>query len=72
MSTTRGRKYKYIHSFGPNTGWNAVKELYARDGLDMLSDEQLAEVVSDLTRQWRFRQKINRNNRSILSSKGQK
>ena len=45
MSTTRGRKYKYIHSFGPNAGFDAVKELYARDGLDMLSDEQLAEVV---------------------------
>jgi len=72
MSTTRGRKYKYIHSFGPNAGFDAVKELYARDGLDMLSDEQLAEVVSDLTRQWRFRQKINRKNRAILASKGQK
>jgi len=48
----------------PNAGFDAVKELYARYGLDMLSDEQLAEVVSDLTRDWRREQKRNRENRA--------
>lgn len=63
--TTRERKYRYIHSFGQYAGLDAVKKLYSRYGLDMLSDDQLAEVVSDLTRDWRFRQKMNRRNRLL-------
>lgn len=63
VMSTRERKYRYIHSFGQAAGFNAVKTLYARYGLDMLSDEQLAEVVSDLTRDWRREQRRNRENR---------
>ncbi|HAX40036.1 MAG TPA: hypothetical protein DCY10_04045 [Clostridiales bacterium] len=61
--STRERKYRYIHSFGQHAGADAVRVLYARYGLDMLSDAQLAEVVSDLTQQWRFQQRMNRRNR---------
>lgn len=61
---TRERKEQFLLSFGVSTPRKAVERLFARHGLDMLSDEQLDEVVSDVIADWRLRERMNRRNRA--------
>lgn len=48
MQATRERKIRFIKSFGDRAARDAVLSLFARYGLDMLSDDLLDEATSDL------------------------
>lgn len=48
MQSTRERKTRFIKSFGDRAARDAVLSLFARYGLDMLSDDLLDEATSDL------------------------
>jgi hypothetical protein len=67
--TTRARKEKFIRGFGSNAAKNAVLTLFYRYGLDMLTDEQLAEVTFDLVQDWRSASKRNAENRAINAAR---
>lgn len=67
--STRARKEKFINSFGRNAAKDAVMMLFSRYGLDMLTDEQLAEVVTDMVDDCRSRSRRNAENRLINASR---
>ncbi|MFC3706326.1 hypothetical protein ACFOOL_16385 [Devosia honganensis] len=48
MESTRERKTRFIKSFGDRAARDAVLSLFARYGLDMLSDELLDEATSEM------------------------
>lgn len=69
MPATRERQKRFIREFGPGAERNAVMRLFHRYGLDMLTDEQLAEAVSIQVADWRDRERRNRANRAIYAAR---
>lgn len=63
----RERNEHYIESRGYRAPREAVEILFDRYGLAMLTDEQLAEVVNEMISNERFRNRLNRENRRIIS-----
>jgi hypothetical protein len=66
---TRERQKRFIRDFGPGADKAAVMRLFDRYGLDMLTDEQMAETVSMQVADWRFRERLNRANRAIYAAR---
>lgn len=48
MESTRERKVRFIKSFGDRAARDAVFTMLERYGLDILSDDHLAEATSEL------------------------
>lgn len=65
---TRERMERFINSFGYRAEREAVETLFGRYGLALLTDQQLAEVVSDWICQARCGNRINRENRKRSAS----
>lgn len=61
---TRERKIEFMESFGGRyTLTEAVTESFRRNGPDWLTDEQLDEIVRARIADWRFTERLNRENR---------
>jgi len=69
MPATRERQKRFIREGGSNADKAAVMSLFYRYGLDMLTDEQLAEAVSIQVADWRDRERRNRANRAINAAR---
>ena len=65
--TSREHNDQFIRSFGTFADRDAVLAIFRRYGLAMLTNEQLAEVVSDKVADYRRTTKNNRNNRRIYA-----
>ncbi|MGN8022302.1 hypothetical protein ACTJJ7_16490 [Phyllobacterium sp. 22229] len=65
---TRAQNERFIETRGYRAPREAIEILFDRYGLAMLSDEQLAEVVNEMISNERFRNRLNRENRRIISS----
>lgn len=64
--TTRARQAKFLASFDTWPGTTAERAVGAclrRYGLDWLTDEQLAEITSDVVNDARFSQRLRARNR---------
>lgn len=66
--TSREHNEQFIKSFGTFADRDAVLALFRRYGLAMLTDEQLAEIVSDKVADCRRATRNNRNNRRIYAA----
>jgi hypothetical protein len=72
MSTTsREHNEQFIRSFGTFADREAVIALFRRYGLGMLTDEQLAEAVTDKVADCRRTTRNNRKNRRIYAERAQ-
>lgn len=70
MSTTsRNHNERFIRSFSTFADRDAVLSLFRRYGLAMLTDEQLAEIVSDKVADYRRANRNNRSNRHIYAER---
>ena len=70
-STSRNHNEQFIKSFGTFVDRDAVLAVFRRYGLAMLTDEQLAEIVSDKVAEYRAATKLNRSNRRIYAEGAQ-
>lgn len=69
MASTRKRKITYIKSHvGMTEARFVVARMFDKHGFDWLSDEQLAQMVSESVAMSRLRQRMNRRNRSIYAA----
>lgn len=63
----RDSNERFINARGFRAPREAVEILFDRYGLAMLTDEQLAEAVNEMISNERFRNRLNRENRRIVS-----
>jgi len=68
MRASREHNEQFIKSFGTFADRDAVLGLFRRYGLDMLTDEQLSEIVSDKVADCRRTTRNNRNNRRMYAA----
>lgn len=64
---SRTKRVRFINEAGPFAMRKAVEAMIARHGPDFLTDEQLAEIVSEQVLQYRRQARNNRRNREFYA-----
>lgn len=63
--SSRQHKEQFINSFGESKVRDEIGSILRREGLAILDDETIDEIVSSLVAKAKFTQKINRQNRAL-------
>ena len=65
LKSARERKIRFMADFGGSALRAAVAAAFDRNGPAWLTDDQLNEIVSQAVSDWRFTQRLHRENRAI-------
>lgn len=73
MPSTRERQIKFMNEFGERAIKDAIGGYLIRNRmtiLDLMPDEMVAEITSEMAADWRRAQRNNRRNRAIITQHG--